>query len=633
MKFYTIFILTFMHATVWGIGVSVEFIEEPFIATQINSALRTSYAAKVESIMCRHIKDKIGTPNNPELIAPFNTIIEMYDKAYPLLSDDGWFSMTNANKEILIETLQKISFQFKGKTAEDECPDLFRFMFINAYFNCDYVNLNFGGHFRDSIFAHLLSHYFDPQPLTVLQSNNIDNHLKPNFTTFMACQLYLGQLLTPTEYRQSTGFIPKLDDFWKNTSLDPNETGARGIITRYIDLFSVTNADGYGSNLYRSALSPIHGMARLFPDYVPLLCLISLSDTLILKYAPDDVNNLWLVGCPHDRVTGDGGYTYPNVFITHDLHHLSTWAQATHTLSRCLCYIDPLKQNDPLDMIYEMCGKYRERVSAKCITSQRKAFYKALTYIKEWIDAKVDEDEQRLRAFCAFYVFHETMYPLQICNLDSNDYIEAKFTDLNVQNLRNPKYYQTLLPGKMQAIFNEASLDAPPSAEETTSLEMIKDKIKGMYKLILANHSLNESERNLIHMVATNFYYDSVYTAGFGNTKYPHVSHFDISSDDSRIAIFMNANGKSVHKCLWSTEKNKPLVTEERLAELADERYPDVYLKAPLTPNEKALSQAKPLEIPIKSTADHLEMSSECDVDMDKEAVPASPPCFGCIVS
>jgi hypothetical protein len=238
----------------------------------------------------------IINPINLNLIRPFATIYSVYKRnSIDTQPNSPYIDMCEYDKETVIEALKEITMSYKETTSEKECRDLFRLLLTTALIS-----------FKDkpddkhvSTFFKILEHFINIplhlhewERLSSEEFDNPDYYLRADYRTFVACQLYMAQLLTDPSKRQNPRFSPEFDFFWKDKSLDPLKAmaGSSGILTYYRNT-------GFGSKYYNECFSP-QAMTRLWPKQIALPVLISLSDELILKHWQDGEHNLWLIGSP-----------------------------------------------------------------------------------------------------------------------------------------------------------------------------------------------------------------------------------------------------------------------------------------------------------------------------------------------
>jgi hypothetical protein len=361
----------------------------------------------------------------------------------------------------------------------------------------------------------------------------------------MACQLHLSQLLTNPEDRRHASFTPKFDDLLKELPY-PSSANIIDDIIKYLST--------YGTPYYRHVLSPVEGMANLFPDYVPLVAPISLTAEDIFDNLPNETNRLWFVGLALSKVEADGSLMTPLKFFLHDLFHLSVYAQNTHLAKWKFLYAERFIE----DKLF--------------LPKQRNALYKAQELARDWINEAADEEEKTLRLFVSFYLFHESIFPVSIGDVFRNSFKKdsfkkesKKFLDLSYNNskhLRNPRFYRTLLPESMQGIFVADPYSGDPrSDEETSALEKIMEKIRELYEYISGKSELTEDEKTVLHSsLDIKFYRDCFYEKTGGDDVVTRDPDYYVQNN---ACLFYNSRG-SISHILLLLKKEEELTDEER---------------------------------------------------------------------
>jgi hypothetical protein len=442
------------------------------------------------------LRRNIGTPNNPDLAEHFNTIIDTYKNARvtPESINKCLDLGSTDSRRRFIEALHTIANSYNSYKDTDpnaECPDLFRYLYIAAsavFEKLDIEDSSFLGH---ASFLKKLKFYFsrtNPDP-----TDGRDYDLTSNFKTFMACQLYLSQLLTNPEDLRRAPYKEEFDYFLKELTIDPISD-----IIKYLST--------YRTPYYRHVLSPVEGMANLFPDYVPLVVPISLTAEDIFDNLPNETNRLWFVGLALSVVEADGYLMTPPQFFLHDLFHITVYAQNTHLLKLNLRFSWEMKECSVLD-------------------DQRRALYEAQKLARNWIDEATGE-ERTLRLFVSFYLFHESRFPISIGDVFRKKYDDKdKLSNLLAKNLSDPTYYRNLLPEYLKRIFygtytvssgHTLSTDQQLEAKEN----IMKPKVCELCQYISENTELTEDEKERLQ-------------PSFGIDFYDRLAYRKIDGDDT----------------------------------------------------------------------------------------------------
>jgi hypothetical protein len=351
-------------------------------------------------------------------------------------------------------------------------------------------------------FLDKLKHYFS-EPSASDSCYLKDYTLESNFKTFMACQFYLSWLLTNPGDRNRASFT--IDRFSEDLPL-------------YIDPISyiIHCLSTYGTPYYRHVLSPVEGMARLFPDYVPLVIPISLTAEDIFNNLPNETNRLWFVGLALSEVEADGSLMTPLQFFLHDLFHLIVYMLKTHY------FVISLVTKDESVLLHHS-GKTDGPKSgreywAELIRVYKKALNEQDRLTKEWVK-EAEEDEKALRSFVAFYTLHELLGNLSFKDIFNSTGKIMRSMGIELHRFRNDRFYRKLLPGCMQDILN-VDLNAAASDGEREIVDNIEEKIKELYYYIRERNELEPHEKEEVNYKLGKDFFHSKYFDRFPGDEF-----------------------------------------------------------------------------------------------------------------